>query len=114
MTRRRPRAGTGAPRGTVGVNCRESSSGGVVDVWAIGRPSTEERSGLSQPTLERIDTGRRYRDCLVAILFFLAADELLVCEEVDGIAQIVAISSERCCQWFEELARFGWRRVGQA
>lgn len=82
----------------VGVDCRESSSGGVVGVWAIGRPSTEDRSGLSQPTLDRTETGRRYRDSLVAILFFLAADKLVVCEDVDGIAQIVAIASERGCQ----------------
>lgn len=80
------------------VESGEPSSSGVVGVREVGRPSTEERSDLSQPALDRAEAGRRYRDSLVAILFVLAADKLVLCEDLDGIAEIVVVACEPGCQ----------------
>ncbi|MGA8334646.1 MAG: hypothetical protein WB761_07890 [Solirubrobacteraceae bacterium] len=52
---------------------------------------------MSQPTLDRADAGRRYRDSLVAILFFFTAEELVLREGVDGIAEVVAVATEPGC-----------------
>ena len=79
------------------VESGEPSSSGVVGVREVGRPSTEQRSSVSQPTLDRADAGRRYRDSLVAILFFFTAEELVLREGVDGIAEVVAVATEPGC-----------------